>query len=74
VYFFFNESETPQATQATLRGRGRVEVWDAKTGSIEFLSGITPGEGQVKVPLALGGGEARIVVITPLAPVVARKH
>jgi hypothetical protein len=67
VYFFFNESDQPQARTATLAGHGPVSVWDATSGTIEPFAGVGPAAGHVTVPLSLTNHEARLLVIGPLA-------
>ena len=63
VYLFFNESNRTQTRAATLAGTGRVEVWDAATGTIRPLAGAAPADGHVVVPLSLESQETRFVVI-----------
>jgi hypothetical protein len=63
VYFFFNESDQPQSRTATLAGTGQVQVWDAASGTIHPLDGVTQAAGKVAVPLALTNYEARFIVL-----------
>jgi hypothetical protein len=63
VYFFFNESDQPQSRTATLAGTGQVQVWDATSGTIHPLDGVTQAAGRVAVPLALTNYEARFIVL-----------
>ncbi len=63
VYFFFNESDQPQSRTATLAGTGQVQVWDAASGTIHPLDGVTQAAGRVAVPLALTNYEARFIVL-----------
>jgi len=68
VYFFFNESAQTQSRIVTLAGSGRVQVWDAASGTVQPLAGVAPAQGSVAVPLSLGPQEARFLVIGPLPP------
>jgi hypothetical protein len=63
VYFFFNESNQPQPRTATLASTGDVSVWDAATGMIHPLDGVTKGTGHVTVPLTLGPQESRFIIV-----------
>ena len=63
VYFFFNESDQLQSRTATLAGTGQVQVWDAASGTIHPLDGVTQAAGRVAVPLALTNYEARFIVL-----------
>jgi alpha-L-rhamnosidase len=63
VYFFFNESDQPQLRTVTLAGTGQVQVWDAASGMIHQLDGVTQAAGRVAVPLALTNYEARFIVL-----------
>jgi beta-galactosidase GanA len=63
VYFFFNESGETQTRTATLAGAGPVHVWDASSGKISPLEGVTAAKGSVTVPLTLASHETRFVVI-----------
>ena len=63
VYFFFNESDQPQSRTATLAGTGQIQVWDAASGTIHPLDGVTQAAGKVAVPLALTNYEARFIVL-----------
>jgi len=65
LYFFFNESADALSRVATLTGRGRVQIWDATTGTIHPLLGVPQAEGHVDVPLELGPQESRFVMIGP---------
>jgi len=67
IYFFFNESAQNQSRTATLAGAGQVQVWNPSTGKISSVTGVTPAQGGVTVPLALGSQEARFIVIGPMA-------
>jgi len=71
VYFFFNESDQAQSPTATLAGNGQVQEWDASTGKIHAVAGITPAAGHVAVPLVLEPQESRFIVIGALPPGVA---
>ena len=63
VYCFFNESDVTQARTAALAGTGQVQVWDATSGTIHPLDGVTQAADRVTVPLTLTNYEARFVVI-----------
>jgi hypothetical protein len=63
VYFFFNESDQLQSRTATLAGTGQVQVWDAASGTIHPLDGVTQAAGRMAVPLALTNYEARFIVL-----------
>jgi hypothetical protein len=66
VYFFFNESNQAQSRTATLVGTGQVQVWDATTGTVHPLTGVTKASGTVAVPLSLAPQEGRLIVIGTL--------
>ncbi|MBN1978336.1 MAG: beta-galactosidase [Anaerolineae bacterium] len=70
VYFFFNESEEGQSRRVTLAGNGQAQAWDAASGRIEPLSGVTSKDGFVSMPLDLAPYETRFIVVGPV-PVVA---
>jgi hypothetical protein len=63
VYFFFNQSNETQTRTATLAGSGQVSVWDAASGTIHLLDGVTQTAASVTVPLTLTNYEARFIVI-----------
>jgi hypothetical protein len=63
VYFFFNESNATQTRTATLTGSGQAEIWDATSGKIQSLDGVTAGAGNVTVPLSLAAYESRFIVL-----------
>jgi hypothetical protein len=66
IYFFFNESDQPQARTATLAGTGTVQVWDAATSAIQPLAQVAKAQGTAAVPLALAPHETRFIVIGTL--------
>ena len=66
LYFFFNESGDVIKASATLRGRGKAQVWDAFTGKITPVSGAKKARQTITVPLALDGYESRVIVIGPV--------
>jgi hypothetical protein len=72
VYFFFNESDQPQSRTATIAGNGQAQVWDATTGLIHPLAGITSSNGSVAIPLNLEAWEARFIVVGPLPATVGQ--
>jgi hypothetical protein len=63
LYFFFNESDQPQACVATLRGFGDVQVWDAADGKIKSEPAASKALGQVNATLNLAPHESRFLVI-----------
>jgi hypothetical protein len=63
AYFFFNESNATQTRTATLTGSGKAEIWDATSGKIQSLDGVTIGAGSVTVPLSLAAYESRFIVL-----------
>jgi hypothetical protein len=63
VYCFFNESNETQSRTATLAGTGKVQVWDAASGTIQPLAGVTKAAGSVTVALTLTNHEARFIVL-----------
>ncbi len=66
LYMFFNESDQPQTVTATVVGSGKVQVWDAASGTIHPATGTAKPDGHTDVPLALGPQETRFIVIGPL--------
>jgi hypothetical protein len=66
MYFFFNESDRAESRVATVKGHGQVQVWDLGTGEIHALSDAKTDGDSVKVPLALGPYETKLIVIGPL--------
>ncbi len=71
MYFFFNESPQAETRTATLAGHGQAQAWDLASGDIHPLSGAVAAGDGVRVPLALGPYETKVVVVGPLpaAPV-----
>ena len=66
LYFFFNESTTEKYTcEASLAGIGEVRIWDAMTGDIKMLNGLSGRDGFMQVPLELEPYETRLIVIGP---------
>jgi hypothetical protein len=63
LYFFFNTSAEKQSCQATLAGRGRAQLWDAVSGSINALPDAIAGKGTVRLPMVLEPYETRFIVI-----------
>jgi len=63
VYFFFNESGETQTCNAMLAGTGSAQVWDAATGTIHLLEGVTHMAESVNVPLSLAAYESRFIVV-----------
>jgi len=66
LYFFFNESDEEQHFQTTLSGNVQAQVWDATSGRIKLLNGVSSGNGIVRLPLTLAPYEAEIIVIGPV--------
>jgi hypothetical protein len=71
MYFFFNESDKRESRTATIAGRGQAQAWDLATGEIHPISGATAEGDSVRIPLALGPYEAKVVVVGPLPGGVA---
>ena len=69
VYFFFNESDQPQARQVTLAGGGRVESWDANSGGISLARDPENlSDGTVRLPLELAPYATLCIVVGALPP------
>ncbi len=71
VYFFFNEGVDPVDTTVTVNtsaGANTTQVWDAHTGKVEALAGITLANGKATLPLKLAPWETKLVVITASSP------
>ncbi len=71
LYYFFNESDKPQARLADLSGHGQPQFWDATTGEIHPMTGATATRNSLRIPLVLQPYEAKIVVIGPSPKPVA---
>jgi hypothetical protein len=71
MYFFFNESNKAESRMATLAGRGKAQDWDMATGEIHPMAGAVAEGDAVKVPLALGPYEAKVIVLGPLPAGIA---
>jgi hypothetical protein len=72
MYFFFNESDKTETRMATVAGHGAAQDWDLGTGEIHAMGGTAAdGADGVKIPLALGPYEAKVVVVGPLPKDVA---
>jgi hypothetical protein len=64
VYFFFNESEQKQSLTATLRAaKGQAQIWDATTGGIKAVAGVSVENGAVNLPLELEAYGTKLIVI-----------
>jgi len=63
LYMFFNESQERQTRKATLSGSGQVQVWDAKTGNIEFLADASSENSVVSLTLELEPYGTKFIVI-----------
>jgi hypothetical protein len=46
-----------------LAGTGSAQVWDAATGTIHLLEGVTHMAESVNVPLSLAAYESRFIVV-----------
>jgi hypothetical protein len=66
MYYFFNESNKAESRTAIIAGRGQAQAWDLATGEIHPLSGAAAEGDSVRIPLALGPYEAKVVVVGPL--------
>jgi hypothetical protein len=71
LYFFFNESDQPQSRTAEVYGHGQPQVWDAATGEIHLMTGVTAVKDSLRLPLALQPYEAKLVVIGAAPKTVA---
>jgi hypothetical protein len=71
MYFFFNESDQPEARTATVAGHGQAQDWDLGTGEIHSMSAAVSEGDSVRFPLVLGPYEAKVVVVGPLPSNVA---
>jgi hypothetical protein len=65
LYFFFNESNEKKACKAALAGIGQSQVWDAASGRIEPLVGITSKAGFTSLLLELEPYQTKFIVIGP---------
>ena len=67
VYFFFNESDQPQARRVTLAGSGQVQSWDANSGGISLARGaaVMP-DGTARLALELEPYATLCIVIGAL--------
>jgi hypothetical protein len=66
VYFLFNEGETPLRLQAALAVKAqatKVQNWNARTGTIEPLSGASFANGKTNLSLELEPWQTKLVVI-----------
>jgi hypothetical protein len=66
LYFFFNESDHPQARQATLAGVGQAQRWDADLGKITLLDSTATQNGTVRLALELEPYATMCIVIGAL--------
>lgn len=64
LYFFFNQAAEEVERSAWIEGTGAVEVWDLQDASITTVADTVGRDGYVRIPLTLGRGEARLVIIT----------
>jgi hypothetical protein len=71
MYYFFNESNKAESRTVTLAGHGQAQAWDLATGDIHPLTGAAAEGNSVRVPLALGPYEAKVIVVGPLPAQVA---
>ena len=63
LYFFFNESNKPQATEAELLGNGAAQRWDAASGAVIKLASTAEPLGRVKFDLRLEPYESEFVFV-----------
>ena len=64
VYFFFNESDRKQSRTAMLKAsKGKAQIWDLFSGSIEVTEDISAENGVVQIPLELDAYQTRLIVI-----------
>lgn len=64
VYFFFNESDREQSRTVTLKAeKGKVQIWDPYSGSIEVMNDVSVNNGVVQLPLNLDAYQTRLIVI-----------
>lgn len=63
-YFFFNEGESSQELDATLRGRGEVTLWDPLTAEITSVKNIVPKGDNSSLKLSIPGHGTRYLLIT----------
>jgi hypothetical protein len=66
MYFFFNESDKTESRTVSLSGHGQAQVWDLGTGEIHPIADTAVEGNMVRVPLALGPYEAKVIVLGPL--------
>ncbi len=66
LYFFFNESTERQSSDAVLAGSGKVQIWDAASGKIKSLAGVSLESGAVRFNLLFEPYEAQIIIIEAL--------
>jgi hypothetical protein len=71
MYYFFNESDKPESRVATIAGHGKAQAWDLGTGEIHPLADATYEGDAVRIPLAFGPYEAKVIVVGPLPKGVA---
>jgi hypothetical protein len=63
LYFFFNESTERQSSDVVLAGNGQVQIWDAASGKIKSLAGVSLENDALRLNLMLEPYEAKIIVI-----------
>ncbi len=63
LYFFFNESTTPVTFDATLDGKGKIQIWDAFTGQIQSVKSASAGKEKKMLPLKLESWETKFIFI-----------
>ena len=72
VYFFFNEGETPLSLKADVTATARqAQSWDADTGKVESMPGVTFANGKAMLPIELAPWATRLVVLSSAQPMVA---
>jgi len=63
LYFFFNESTENQSCNAILVGSGHAQIWDAMTGEIEVLAGVSSDNGLVRLSLGLDPYQTKFIIV-----------
>ncbi|MBN2611791.1 MAG: hypothetical protein JXB00_09580 [Bacteroidales bacterium] len=63
LYFFFNEGLDKLHLDATLTGKGAVQLWDAMSGEISILKSTIQDNEQVKMSIDFGPYETKFLII-----------
>jgi hypothetical protein len=67
VYFFFNEGDTKLDLKVTVANDGtakQAQNWDAITGKVETLPGVTFADGRTTLPIELESWATKLVVVS----------